>query len=125
MSPVLLHRLFGFIGGSTGLVVAITGAMFWFDPPDQALPAWGLLALMIGGVVTLLAGLGVAARLSVARYIMIGMAGLGMLAAAAGVGRALLAGNWGASVIVLTAVMPLVLLIAVMWELGRSAPSAD
>ncbi|RJS92942.1 hypothetical protein D3260_10360 [Salinisphaera sp. Q1T1-3] len=99
--------------------------MFWFDPPDQALPAWGLLALMIGGVVTLLAGLGVAARLSVARYIMIGMAGLGMLAAAAGVGRALLAGNWGASVIVLTAVMPLVLLIAVMWELGRSAPSAD
>ena len=47
-----------------------------------------------------------------------------LLAALAGVGRALLSGNLAASVIVLTAVMPMVMVVAVMIELGRG-PTAD
>lgn len=125
MNDTLLHRLFGFICGSAGLVMAITGAMFWFDPPDQALPAWGLLALMIGGSAATLTGIGVARRLAPARYVMAGLAGIGLLAAVGGLVREALAGNLGGGIIILTAVMPLVLVIAVMIELGRQGTRAS
>ncbi len=124
MNDHLLHRLFGFICASAGLVIAITGAMFWLHPPDFPIAAWGLVSLIVGGLAVLAAGIGVVFKQAWARLVMAGLAGLGVLAALAGVGRALLSGNLAASIIVLTAVMPMVMVVAVMIELSRG-PTAD
>ena len=125
MNDHLLHRLFGFICGSAGLVIAITGAMFWLNPPDFPIPGWGLAALIVGGLAVLISGAGVVVRQAWARWSTAGLAVVGVLAALAGIARALLDGNLAAGIIVLTAVMPLIMVISVMVELGRRPAEND
>ena len=125
MNDHLLHRLFGFICGSAGLVIAITGAMFWLNPPDFPIPGWGLVALIVGGLAVLISGAGVVVKQAWARWSMAALAAVGVLAAIAGIGRALLAGNLAGGIVVLTAVMPLILVISVMVELGRRPAEND
>lgn len=119
MNDRLLHRLFGFICASVGAVMTITGLMFWLKPPDLFLAGWGVACLIVLGAATLVAGIGVAAAQAWGRWLMTGLAAIGILTAVAGVVRAALDDNLAAGIIVLTAVMPLVLVIAVMRELGR------
>ncbi|WP_423822678.1 hypothetical protein V5738_01735 [Salinisphaera sp. SPP-AMP-43] len=119
MNTVLLHRIFGFILATVGTMIGLTGFMFWFDPPDLPLRTAVLAAMMIFGVVVLAGGIGVMRRSAAARRAMIVAAGLVLAVIVIGVVRAALAANLGEVVILLTAVMPAVLVTAVLYELGR------
>lgn len=125
MNSVLVHRIFGFILATVGTMIGLTGFMFWFDPPDLPLKTVVLCAMMMFGVAVLAGGIGVMRRSAGARLAMIGAAGLVLAAIVIGVVRAALAANVGEVVILLTAVMPAVLVAAVLYELGRPEDDAD
>lgn len=119
MNTVLLHRIFGLVFCTVGAMAAICGFLFWIKPPDAPLAGYVLAGLMIVGVIAFIGGVGLFRRLGAARWAMIGLAGLILCVAAIGIVRALFAANFGALVILLTAIMPLILVIAALFELGR------
>lgn len=119
MNSVLLHRIFGLVFCTVGAMTAITGFMFWFDPPDTPLNNGFLAAMVAVGLIAFVGGVGLFRRLAVARWAMIGLAVLVLCVAAIGVVHAIVFANMGELVILLTAVMPLVLVISVLYELGR------
>lgn len=119
MNSVLLHRIFGLVFCTVGAMAAITGFMFWFDPPDLPLNNVVLAVLVALGVIAFVGGLGIFRHLAVARWAMIGLAGLVLCVAAIGVVHAIMVANVGELVILLTAIMPLVLVISALYELGR------
>lgn len=119
MNSVLLYRIMGLVFCTVGAVAAISSFMFWQVPPSTPLDGRWLAAMMIVGGAAVAGGLGLFRRLAVARVTMIGLAGLALVVALVGIGRAVLAANPGAVIILMTALMPLVLVISVLVELGR------
>ncbi|MGN8157529.1 hypothetical protein ACS8Y6_00990 [Salinisphaera sp. RV14] len=121
MNSVLLHRIFGLVFCTVGAMTAISGFMFWFDPPDVPLNNVFLAAMVGVGAIAFIGGLGIFRRLAAARWAMIVLAALVLCVDVIGIGHAIWIANIGALVIMLTAVMPLVLAISALYELGRPA----
>ena len=119
MNSVLLHRILGLVFCTVGAMTGITGFMFWFDPPETPLNNGFLAAMVVVGIVAFVGGLGIFRRLAGARWAMIGLAALALCVAAIGIVHAIVVANMGELVILLTAVMPLVLVISALYELGR------
>lgn len=103
-------------------MTGISGFMFWFDPPDTPLNNLFLAAMVVVGMIAFIGGLGIFQRLAVARWAMIGLAGLVLCVDAIGIVHAMLVANIGELIILLTAVMPLVLAISALYEMGRPEP---
>ncbi len=119
MNSVLLHRIFGLVFCTVGAMTGISGFMFWFDPPDVPLNNLFLAAMVVVGTIAFIGGLGVFRQRALARWAMIGLAGLVLCVDAIGIVHAMLVANIGELIILLTAVMPLILAISALYELGR------
>ena len=121
MNSVLIHRIFGLVFCTVGAMTGISGFMFWFDPPDVPLNNLFLAAMVAVGLIAFVGGLGIFQRLAAARWAMIVLAGLVLCVDALGIGHAIWVANIGELIILLTAVMPLVLAMSALYELGRPA----